>query len=250
MADRPIALVTGAGRSEGIAAAAARKLAGSGWDAAVTWWHPYDESMPWGSSDVEVLLSEIRSAGGRAFGIEADLSEPAASERVFDAVEENLGTPTALILSHCRSVDSDIFSTSIKEFDSHYQVNVRAVWLMIREFAGRFRYAGTPGRIIALTSDHTAGNLPYGAAKGAMDRVVLAAAEELADRRINANLVNPGAVDNGWMTDEIRGAVQDYTLQGTVGKPDDAAHLIAFLCSDAGRRINAQLLYCDGGIRR
>lgn len=250
MSDRPIALISGAGRAEGLAAASARKLAVSGWDVALTWWHPYDESMPWGGSDIEALLSDIRSAGGRAFGVEADLSVPAVPKRLFDTIEEKLGLPSALILSHCRSVDSDLFSTTVEEFDSHYAVNVRAVWLMIREFARRFRFSGSPGRIIALTSDHTAGNLPYGATKGAMDRIVLAAAQELADRNINANVVNPGAVDNGWMTDDIRQAVRDYTLQGTVGRAEDAAGLIAFLCSDEGRRINAQILYCDGGIRR
>src|SRR5437763_935021 len=58
------------------------------------------------------------------------------------------------------------------------------------------------GRIIALTSDHTAGNLPYGASKGALDRITLAAARELADLGVTANAVDPGPVQTGWIDAE------------------------------------------------
>jgi NAD(P)-dependent dehydrogenase (short-subunit alcohol dehydrogenase family) len=74
----------------------------------------------------------------------------------------------------------------------------------VREFARRFRGTRGRGRIVALTSDHVAGNLPYGASKGALDRIVLAAATEFghAGCGITANVVNPGPTDTGWMTNE------------------------------------------------
>ncbi len=50
-----------------------------------------------------------------------------------------------------------------------------------------------------MTSDDTVGNLPYGATKGALDRVVLAAAKELAHLHVTANVINPGATDTGWI---------------------------------------------------
>ena len=59
-------------------------------------------------------------------------------------------------------------------------VNARASWLLIRQFAERYQGPFGRGRIVALTSDHTAGNLPYGASKGALDRIVIAAARESA----------------------------------------------------------------------
>jgi 3-oxoacyl-[acyl-carrier protein] reductase len=73
-------------------------------------------------------------------------------------------------------MDSGILETTTESFDLHVAVNARASWLLVREFGRRFRAARGRGRIVALTSDHVAGNLPYGASKGALDRIVLAAA--------------------------------------------------------------------------
>jgi len=105
------------------------------------------------------------------------------------------------------------------------------------------------GRIVALTSDHATHNLPYGASKGALDRVVVASAVELASRGIRANVINPGPIDTGWMSPEIRhqGVVQ--TPAGRLGTPVDTADLVRFLMSDAGGWITGQLLYSNGGFR-
>jgi 3-oxoacyl-[acyl-carrier protein] reductase len=127
-------------------------------------------------------------------------------------------------------------------------VNARATWLLVREFAERFRGPHGSGRIVGLTSDHTAGNLPYGASKGALDRIVLAAARELADLGVSANVVNPGPTDTGWMTPELRDALVARTPLGRIGRPDDAAALVAFLCSPAGGWVDGQLLHSDGGL--
>ena len=105
------------------------------------------------------------------------------------------------------------------------------------------------GRIIAITSDHTAGNLPYGASKGAMDRILLAAASEFRSLGVTANVINPGATDTGWMTKELMADVRRTTLLGRVGIPQDCANLVRFLCSKEGGWINAQLLYSNGGIQ-
>jgi 3-oxoacyl-[acyl-carrier protein] reductase len=88
-------------------------------------------------------------------------------------------------------VNSTILDTDLESFDQHSAVNTRAGWLLIREFARRFSSPLGTGRIVALTSDHTAGNLPYGASKGALDRIVIAASHVLGHLRISANCVNP-----------------------------------------------------------
>jgi 3-oxoacyl-[acyl-carrier protein] reductase len=149
----------------------------------------------------------------------------------------------------CQSVDSGILETTTESFDSHFAVNARASWLLVREFGRRFQAARGRGRIVALTSDHVAGNLPYGASKGALDRIVLAAAREFRDLGIAANLVNPGPTDTGWMTADQMVDFSRWTPGGRVGLPGDCAHLVRFLCSVEGGWINGQLLHSNGGLR-
>jgi 3-oxoacyl-[acyl-carrier protein] reductase len=151
-----------------------------------------------------------------------------------------------MVLAHAESVDSDILTTTVDSFDRQMAINARASWLLIRAFARQFP-AGAAGRIVALTSDHTPFNLPYGASKGALDRIVAAAAAELAPLGITANVVNPGATATGWIDDDVRAAILRRNLQPRVGTPADSANLVSFLLSDDGGWINAQVLYSDGG---
>jgi 3-oxoacyl-[acyl-carrier protein] reductase len=249
--ERPVALVTGASRKIGIGAAIALALAESGWDVGTTFWRPYDATMPWDSvpAEAEAILDQVRSYSARALAVEADLSDTAAPRHIFDAVEESLGPVTALVMSHCYSVDSDLNTTSIKSFDLHFAVNARATWLLIREFGARYRGGHGEGRIISITSDHTFGNLPYGASKGAMDRIVLSSARDLQGLGVTANVINPGATDTGWMTADQMESVRQMTPLGRVGMPQDTANLVRFLCSKEGGWINGQLLYSNGGVK-
>ncbi|MGE7391497.1 SDR family oxidoreductase [Streptomyces sp. NPDC004126] len=248
-AGRPVALVTGVGRTVGIGAGIARGLAAAGWDIAFTYWTPYDARMSWGveAGATDAVAAALAERGARTVAVEADLADPGAPERVFDEVEGALGGVTALVMSHCESVDSGLLDTTLESFDRHFAVNARATWLLIREYGRRFRGSPGTGRVIGLTSDHTVGNLPYGASKGALDRIVLAAAHELAHLGITANVINPGPVDTGWMSDGIREHVLGRTPLGRLGTPRDAAHLVGFLCSPQGQWINGQLLKSDGG---
>lgn len=249
MVQRPVAIITGASRTVGIGASIALALAQAGWDVAITFWRPYDASMPWGSEpdEVQLLRANMEKFGGRTMAIEADLSLTESATQIFASVERELGPITALIMAHCHSVDSDILTTSVESFDLHFAVNARATWLLVREFGRRFCGERGSGRIISITSDHTAGNLPYGASKGAMDRIVLAAAREFRKKGITANVINPGATDTGWMSAELLEEVEEKTLLGRVGLPQDCANLVAFLCSKEGGWVNGQLILSNGG---
>ena len=231
-----IALVTGVGRSIGIAAAVAEALTADGWGVVTSGWRGYDTRMPWGADAVPLA------------DIEADLVDTDAPASLFDEVNRTVGAVSALICCHCESVDSAILDTTVESFDRHFAINTRSTWLLIKAFAEQFTGAANGGRIVAITSDHTAFNLPYGATKGAMDRIVLAAAVELAALGITANVVNPGATDTGWMDPETAAAVRARNLQPRLGTPSDCANLIRFLCSPEGQWINGQILYSDGGL--
>ncbi|MEV6108259.1 SDR family oxidoreductase [Streptomyces sp. NPDC051940] len=248
---RPLALVTGVGRTVGIGAALAEGLARTGWDVAVSYWAAYDDRMTWGRQPgaVAEVVERLEAAGARAAAVEADLADAAAPAALFDEVERRLGGRVrALVMSHCESVDSSILDTTVESFDRHFAVNARASWLLIKEYAERFDGPHGSGRVIALTSDHTVHNLPYGASKGALDRITLAAARELAHLGITANVINPGPVDTGWMDDALRAAMTDATPLGRLGTPQDVANLVTFLCSPQGGWVNAQLLSSNGGL--
>ncbi|MCU1552244.1 MAG: short-chain dehydrogenase/reductase [Glaciihabitans sp.] len=244
-----VVLITGVGRRVGIAAGIAERLASDGWDIAITHWTPYDDRMPWGRqpTDVAAINSALRDRGARVVSIEADLADPDQPSAIFDTVEAALGPVRALIMSHAESVDSGVLDTTVESFDRHFAVNARASWLLIREFATRFTGSRGTGRIVALTSDHTVFNLPYGASKAALDRIVIAAARELAELGVTSNVINPGPVDTGWMTPELAAELAARTPAGRLGTPRETAALVSFLLSDDGGWINGQLLYSDGG---
>jgi 3-oxoacyl-[acyl-carrier protein] reductase len=246
---RGTAVLTGAGRERGIAAAIAVALAEDGWDLTLAHWTPYDRRAALGGGEAEVaaIAERAREAGAAVTLVEADLSEVAAAGVVLDAAGDDC---RAIVLSHAVSVDSSVLDTSVEAWDRHFAVNTRAAWLLIKGFAERLPSTPsteTRGRIVALTSDHTAFNLPYGASKGALDRLVRAAAVELGPRGIRANLINPGPIDTGWMTDEIRATLTEETPAGRLGTPKDTADLVRFLLSDAGGWISGQLLHSNGG---
>jgi 3-oxoacyl-[acyl-carrier protein] reductase len=247
---KPLALITGVGRPVGIGAGIARKLAAEGWDLALSYFTPADEAVfgAGASEGLDAVVDELRAIGARVVTVPADLEDPAAASSIFAAVHRELGIVNALVLSHAWDVDSSILDTTVEQFDKHFAINTRASWLLIAEFA---RQVGGDGRdggsIVALTSDHTAGNLPYGASKGALDRIVIAAATELAALKITANVINPGPIDTGWMTDHVREQLTAMQPLGRLGTPADTAELVAFLLSPHGSWITGQLIKSNGG---
>ncbi|WP_350352861.1 SDR family oxidoreductase [Microbacterium sp. A8/3-1] len=214
----PVALITGAARANSIAAGIIPRLRAAGWTVATSDLHDADHT--------------------------ADLSTADGPDALIAEVTATHGTISALILSHAHDVESGILDTTAESFDLHVAVNARASLLLIAAFARQIGDAG--GAIVALTSDHVTGNLPYGASKGALDRLVISAARELGPRGISANVLNPGPIDTGWMDDATRTQLREMTPLGRLGRPADVAAVVEFLVSDEGRWISGQLLKADG----
>jgi 3-oxoacyl-[acyl-carrier protein] reductase len=215
----PLALITGAARANSIAAGIAPRLVSEGWD---------------------VATSDLTDAD-----YQCDLATADGPQALIDAVVSDKGPISALILSHAHDEATGVLDTTAESFDQHVAVNARACLLLIAAFARQDLPEG--GAIVALTSDATTGNLPYGASKGALDRIVISAARELGPLGIAANVVNPGPVDTGWMNDDIREMVLADQPQGRLGQPADIANVVAFLVSKPGRWVSGQLLHVDGG---
>ena len=215
----PVALITGAARANSIAAGIVPRLRESGWT---------------------VVTSDLDSGD-----YPCDLSIASEPEALVAAVNRDHGVITAIILSHAHDIESGILDTTAESFDIHVAVNARASLLLIAAFARQVD--GDGGAIVAFTSDDTTGNLPYGASKAALDRIVISASRELGSRGISANVVNPGPIDTGWMDDETRSHLAESTPLGRLGTPADIAAVVAFLVSAEGRWVSGQLLQTDGG---
>lgn len=215
-----LVLVTGAARSNSIAAGIVSRLIADGWD---------------------VITSDVDSGD-----YPCDLATTEGPERLVEQITTDHGALGGLVLSHAHDVESGILDTTAASFDAHVAVNARASLLLIAAFARQIPAYG--GAIVAFTSDHTTGNLPYGASKGALDRIVISAARELGPRGISANVVNPGPIDTGWMNSELRNSMVPHHPLGRLGTPEDIAAVTSFLLSKEGRWISGQLLNTDGGL--
>jgi 3-oxoacyl-[acyl-carrier protein] reductase len=250
-----VALVTGAGRQEGIGAAICRALAAAGADVLFTYWKAYDREMSAGNSEdgPKTLREELRGMGIRAEGVEMDLALPESPDRLLDATAELLGAPSILVNNAAYSTRDGFEDLDAATLDAHYAVNLRATALLCAGFARRFDH-GNGGRILNLTSGQSLGpmvdELAYAATKGAIEAFTVTLAAEVGHKGITVNAVNPGPTNTGWMTEELKRELAEKFPAGRVGEPADAARLVAFLAGDEAVWITGQIIHSEGGFLR
>ena len=253
--DGKAALVTGAGRREGIGAAICRELAARGANVFFTYWGAYDEEMPWGADrdGPEALRNALRATGVRAESLELDLSLPESPERLLDEATEKLGQLSILVNNAAYSTRDGFEKLDAATLDAHYAVNLRATALLSVGFARRF-IEGSAGRIINFSSGQSlgpmTGELAYIATKGAIEAFTRTLAAEVGHKGITVNAFNPGPTDTGWMSGEVRQNLLAKFPTGRIGEPEDAARLVAFLAGEESAWISGQVIHSEGGFIR
>jgi 3-oxoacyl-[acyl-carrier protein] reductase len=114
--------------------------------------------------------------------------------------------------------------------------------------------ARRPGRIVNLVSGEflgaMVGELAYTASKGALEAFTRQLAAEVAHLGITVNAVGPGPNDTGWIDDDLRAELLPRFPMGRIGRPEDAATLIAWLCSEEAGWITGQVIHSEGGFLR
>jgi 3-oxoacyl-[acyl-carrier protein] reductase len=227
-----IALVTGAGNPRGIGAACVRALAAREAIVAYT-------VMP-GETPPDLPGSAVAT----------DLAEADAAQRLLDTVTERVGHPGVLVNNAAHSTRDGYEALDAATIDAHYAVNVRAPMLLSALLAR----AGRPGRIVNLVSGQFLGPMPgelaYTASKGALEAFTRQLAAEVAHLGITVNAVGPGPNDTGWIDDELRARLLPRFPMGRVGRPEDAAAVVSWLCSEEAAWVTGQVIHAEGGFMR
>jgi 3-oxoacyl-[acyl-carrier protein] reductase len=237
------ALVTGASRGMGRAAALA--LASAGARVIVHYGRNADEAKS--------VVDQIRAGGGRADAIGADLAAPDGAHGLAAAVRNLIGERLDILVANAGiSKAATIENITVKDFDELFAVNVRAPYFLVQQLLPVLG----DGSSIILTSSLGAhavvGTLAaYAATKGAIDTLVKYFAAALGPRGIRVNAVAPGVIDtdmsNFARTEEGRTFVLGMQALKRIGQPDDVGRVVAFLASDDARWITGDTLRVDGG---
>ncbi|MBV9686863.1 MAG: 3-oxoacyl-[acyl-carrier-protein] reductase [Alphaproteobacteria bacterium] len=234
------ALVTGA--SGGIGGAVAKALHRQG-----------AEVMLAGTRSValEALAGEL---GARVHVGVADLSEPAAAERLAKAAEAAMGRVDILVNNAGIARDALALRMSDEEWGSVLQVNLTAQFRLTRA-ALRGMVRRRHGRIIGISSvvgvSGNAGQANYAAAKAAMIGMSKSIAAEVGGRGITVNCVAPGLIVTP-MTDKLSAQQRERLAEaipaGRFGAPEEVAAAVVYLASAEAAYVTGQTLHINGGM--
>jgi 3-oxoacyl-[acyl-carrier protein] reductase len=242
--DNKIALVTGAGR--GIGSAIARRLAGAGAHVIVN----YSRSR----AEAEALVAQIRTDGGSASTIGADIADLDAITAMFTQLAAEHPRIDILVNNAGRgSGGMPTLDTSTPEqFESMIGLNMRGLFFVTQ---GAVRMMPDGGRVINISSTSTMARVPglsiYAGTKAAVEAFTRIWAAELAARRITVNAVLPGITDTDMIKNNLKPDVVEQIAGtiplGRIGTPRDIAAAVAFLASEDGDWITGQNLVSAGG---
>jgi len=245
-----IALVTGGSR--GLGKNMALALAKKGIDVAIT----YNTNM----EAADNVVKEIEAMGQKAFAFQLDTGNIKSFDGFIKELTTRLASATGspnidfLINNAGTALYASAMETTEEQLDAIVNIHYKGVFFLTQK---ALPFINNGGGIINISSGLTRITIPgssvYGSIKTAVESLTRYLAKELGERKIRVNVVAPGAIETDFGgartrdNKEINTRIAGMTALGRVGLPDDIGGVVAFLCTDDARWINAQRLEVSGG---
>jgi len=245
-----IALVTGSSR--GLGRNIALQLARSGADVVVTY--------RTGKAEAEAVAAEIRALGRRAVALPLDTARsdtfPSFATSLKTALAATWGRETFDFLINNAGIDrkAPFAETTEAAFDELMNVHFKGVFFLTQTL---LPFLADGGRIVNTSTGLARFSIPgyaaYASMKGAIEVLSRYLAKELGARKISVNVVAPGIIETDFTQEALshpgaREFMEKNIALGRVGVPDDIGGVVDFLCSEAGRWVNAQRVEASGGM--
>lgn len=247
--DGKVAVVTGAG--SGIGQAIAERLALEGANCVIDYVDHVEEA--------DQTLDKIKSAGGKAVLVQADISVVADCTRLIESAWSELGSCDILVNNAGIEKSADFVDVTEADYDAVLGVNLKGAFFLTQAFVRKLLAAKKPGRIINISSVHEDMVFPhfstYCASKGAMRMLMRDLAVELGPAGITVNNIAPGAINTpinkALLADKPKlNALLATIPLGRLGEPGEVAGVAAFLASDDGAYVTGSTYFIDGGLIR
>jgi 3-oxoacyl-[acyl-carrier protein] reductase len=223
----------------------ASKLAADGFGVAVAYA---------GNTDLaDATVKEIAGHGQRGAAFAADIADEEAVSALFDAVDDRFGHLDVVVHTAGINRPAALADLDLADFDDIHRVNVRGTFVVDQQ-AGRRVLEG--GSIVNVSSSMVRVAPPalsaYAASKSAVEALTRILAKELRGRDITVNAVAPGPTATAAFLDSTPAEEQEELAAlpplERLGRPDDIADVVSFLVGPAGRWINGQVVYTNGGL--
>ena len=246
----PITLITGGSR--GLGKSAAMHLAQQGSDVILTYRTQQAEA--------QATVAEIERLGRRAVALQLNVADSSSFATFADTVQQILAQHwrredfNFLVNNAGSGVHASLMETTEVQFDDMVNVHFKGVFFLTQKL---LPLMADGGRIVNISSGLARFSLPgyaaYASMKGAVEVLTQYMAKELGPRGIAVNVIAPGAIETdfggGVVRDnkEMNKHIASNTALGRVGLPDDIGGVVAFLCTDDAKWVNAQRIEVSGG---